>query len=240
MPADLFDPTTRPAPVGGRKRRLTVTTSVIVHLVLVVLIVVVPLIGGVSLPAAMSRIDAFVAPPELPAPPVVQPPPAAASATPMNPNAAPIDVPDKILPEVQVPPAATGLATVPGALPIGSGAGVSGALPNVGPVAITQPPPPEQPKYVRPGGKVAFPKRVYFVEPVYPPIAISARIEATVFLEATIDVNGNVTNMRVLRGHALLDAAAKEAVSKWRYSPTTLNGERVPIIMTVTVTFKLR
>ena len=229
----------RPAPVGGGGRRLTVTTSVIVHLVVVVLIVVLPLIGGVSLPAAMSRIDAFIAPLELPAPPVAQPPSRPANVTPVNPNAAPLVAPDTIAPEVELPPAA-GVASVPGGLPIGVGAGVTGALPNVGPIAITQPPPPEEKKPIRAGGKVQFPKRVHFVEPVYPQIAITARVDGTVYLEATIDENGHVINMRVLKGHALLDAAAKEAVSKWRYSPTTLNGERVPIIMTVTVTFKLR
>ena len=239
MPADLFDPAMRPAPVGGKRRRLTVTTSVIVHLVVVVLIVVVPLIGGVSLPSAMSRIDAFVAPPELPPPPVVQPPPSAASVTPVNPNAAPLTAPDTIAPEVELPPSA-GVVSAPGGLPIGAGVGVPGAVPNVGPIALTQPPPPEEKKPIRAGGVVQFPKRVYYVDPVYPQIAITARVEATVYLEATIDENGRVTNMRVLKGHALLDAAAKEAVSKWRYSPTTLNGERVPIIMTVTVAFKLR
>ena len=238
MPADLFDPAMRPAPVGGG-RRLTVTTSVIVHLIIVVLIVLVPLIGGVSLPAAMSRIDAFVAPPELPPPPVQQPPPSAVSATPVNPNAAPLVAPDTIAPEAELPPS-PGVVSAPGGLPIGAGVGVPGAVPNVGPVVMTQPPPPEERKPVRPGGKVQFPKRVHYVDPVYPQIAITARVDGTVFLEATIDENGNVTNMRVLRGHPLLDAAAKEAVSKWRYSPTTLNGERVPIIMTVTVTFKLR
>jgi protein TonB len=61
-----------------------------------------------------------------------------------------------------------------------------------------------------------------------------------VILEAIIDETGAVTNLRVLRSIPLLDAAAKEAVSRWRYSPTTLNGVNVPVIMTVTVTFTLR
>ena len=37
-----------------------------------------------------------------------------------------------------------------------------------------------------------------------------------------------------------LDAAALTAVGQWSYTPTLLNGVPVPVIMTVTVTFKLR
>jgi periplasmic protein TonB len=238
MPADLFDPTMRPAPVGGGGRRLTVTTSVVVHVVVVVLIVVVPLIGGVSLPAAMSRIDAFIAPLELPPPPMQQPPPTATNAPPMNPDAAPLHAPDTIAPEVERPPAA-GVVSAPGGLPIGAGVGVPGSIPNVGPVSIAQPPPPVEQGPVRAGGKVQFPKRVSYVEPVYPQIATTARVEGTVILEAIIDESGAVTNLRVIRSIPLLDEAAKQAVARWRYSPTTLNGVKVPVIMTVTVTFKL-
>jgi protein TonB len=238
MPANLFDPADRPTSLGDR-RRVTVTTSIAIHAAVVVLVVVVPLLGGVSLPEAVSRIDAFIAPMELPAPPVAAPPPAQTRAPQLNPDAAPLTAPDAIAPEVERPPS-PGAVSVPGALPIGTGVGVPGGIPNVPVVAMTQPPPPEEKKPVRAGGKVQFPKRVHFVEPAYPPLAVTARAEGTVFLEATIDENGNVTNMKLLKGHPLLNEAAKEAVAKWRYSPTTLNGERVPIVMTVTVTFTLR
>jgi hypothetical protein len=43
----------------------------------------------------------------------------------------------------------------------------------------------------------------------------------------------------VLRGIPLLDAAAVDAVRQWEYTPTLLNGVPVPVIMTVTVNFKL-
>ena len=54
MPANLFDPASRPAPVGGR-RRLTVTTSIAVHAAVILIIVIAPLIGGVTLPSAMRN-----------------------------------------------------------------------------------------------------------------------------------------------------------------------------------------
>jgi protein TonB len=46
--------------------------------------------------------------------------------------------------------------------------------------------------------------------------------------------------VKVLRSVALLDAAAMDAVRSWRYTPTTLNGVPVAVLMTVTVTFTLQ
>jgi protein TonB len=48
-----------------------------------------------------------------------------------------------------------------------------------------------------------------------------------------------VTDVKVLRGLPALDQAAVEAVRQWVYTPTLLNGVPVPVIMTVTVNFKL-
>ena len=44
-------------------------------------------------------------------------------------------------------------------------------------------------------------------------------------------------DVKVLRGVPLLDDAAVEAVRQWRFTPTRLNGEPVPVVMTVTVSF---
>ena len=75
---------------------------------------------------------------------------------------------------------------------------------------------------------------------MYPQVAVSARMEGIVILEATIDAQGAVQNVTVLRSLPLLDRAAIEAVRQWRYEPTRLNGQAIPIIMTVTVNFSLR
>jgi protein TonB len=42
-----------------------------------------------------------------------------------------------------------------------------------------------------------------------------------------------------LRGIPLLNDAAVDAVRQWRYTPTLLNGVPVPVVMTVTVNFRL-
>jgi protein TonB len=78
------------------------------------------------------------------------------------------------------------------------------------------------------------------VVPVYPHTAWRARIAGVVILEATIDAQGRVVNLRVLRSVPLLDQAAVDAVRQWEFTPTRLNGVAVPVIMTVTVNFTLR
>ncbi len=77
------------------------------------------------------------------------------------------------------------------------------------------------------------------MDPIYPAIAIQGRVEGFVILETIIDVSGNVRGLRVLRSVPLLDKAAMDAVREWKYEPTLLNGQPVPIVMTVTVRFVL-
>ena len=56
MPADLFDPASRP--VSARSsRRLTLFTSIALHAVALVVFLLGPLAGAVGLPPLMARID---------------------------------------------------------------------------------------------------------------------------------------------------------------------------------------
>jgi protein TonB len=102
------------------------------------------------------------------------------------------------------------------------------------------PPDAPPPRSVRVGDDIVPPTKIRNVNPVYPQIAQSARVQGTVVIEATIDREGKVSEARVLRSIPLLDQAALDAVRQWEYEPTLLNGEPVPVIMTVTVNFTLR
>jgi len=93
---------------------------------------------------------------------------------------------------------------------------------------------------VRVGGQIKAPTKTRNVQPVYPLIAQSARVQGVVIIEATIDPSGRIADTRVLRSIPLLDQAALDAVRKWEYEPTLLNGVAVPVIMTVTVNFTLQ
>ena len=84
------------------------------------------------------------------------------------------------------------------------------------------------------------PVKTVHVAPVFPSIARSAQVQGVVILEAVLDASGRVESVRVLRSIPLLDQAAVEAVRQWRFTPALLNGEPVPVVMTVTVNFTLR
>jgi TonB family protein len=93
---------------------------------------------------------------------------------------------------------------------------------------------------VRVGGDVPPPKKIKDVRPAYPPAAQSARVQGVVIIEAIIGPDGHVQDARVLRSIPLLDASALEAVRQWEFTPSTLNGVPVPVIMTVTVNYTLQ
>jgi protein TonB len=90
------------------------------------------------------------------------------------------------------------------------------------------------------GGTILAPRRLNDVMPQYPEIARRARVSGTVEIECVIDTRGFVVDARVVSGHVLLREAALEAVRRWRYAPTTLNGAPVAVAMSVTVRFGIR
>jgi protein TonB len=83
------------------------------------------------------------------------------------------------------------------------------------------------------------PRKIRDVAPEYPVLARSTGAHGVVVIEATIDVDGNVVETRVLRSVSLLDAAAVDAVRHWKYTPARLNGAPVSVLVTVTVNFVL-
>ncbi len=101
---------------------------------------------------------------------------------------------------------------------------------------LAQVPPAGPPARV--GGRIKEPRKVRSVNPEYPADARHAGLAGVVVLECTIDTRGEVADMAVLRGVPPLTEAASKAVRQWRYEPTLLDGVPVPVIMTVTVSFK--
>ena len=146
---------------------------------------------------------------------------------------APVEVPQEIRPEEGLDLGVEGgvAGGVEGGVPGGVVGGVVGGLPDA-------PPPPPQ-RAIRVGGQIKAPKKLKDIQPEYPDIAKQARVQGVVILECTISPQGKVTDVKILRGIPLLDQAAVSAVRQWVYTPTLLNGVPVPVIMTVTVNFKL-
>jgi TonB family protein len=92
---------------------------------------------------------------------------------------------------------------------------------------------------LRVGGAIKPPLKVVDVRPDYPPLAKAAGVTGVVILETRIGVDGGVEDARVLRSIPLLDEAALDAVKQWKFQPTLLNGQPVPIVMTTTINFTL-
>lgn len=102
------------------------------------------------------------------------------------------------------------------------------------------PPEPEEKIYIA-GGEVERPERLHYVEPRYTEIGRRARTQGPVILQATIDKQGDVVDIKVLKSLPMgLTEEAVTAVRQWRYKPSTVGGRPVNVLMTVTVYFKLQ
>jgi TonB family protein len=93
---------------------------------------------------------------------------------------------------------------------------------------------------IKVGGELMETKLIRRVEPVYPALAMRARVQGKIILKVTVDEEGNVTEAKVTDGHPLLNEASVNAVKQWKYSPTLLNGKPVPVTATVSVIFNLK
>jgi protein TonB len=192
----------------------------------------------------------LVAPPPPPPPP---PPPAPVQVVRVRPMArlmesgklvAPRVIPKevKIIKEEAAPPDFAGgvAGGVPGGVAGGSMGGVIGGV--IGGVVTSAPlaPKREGPKApVRVGGRVKEPRLLQRVDPVYPALAKQTHLQGSVVIDAIIDEHGNIIEMKIVSGPPLLIQAAMDAVKRWKYEPTYLNDEPVPVQLNVTVTFRL-
>jgi TonB family protein len=98
---------------------------------------------------------------------------------------------------------------------------------------------PTNPKPLRVGGNVQAQNLITKVTPAYPVAAKQARIQGKVSLAVLIAKDGTVANIQLIDGDPLLTPSAIEAVWKWVYKPTLLNGEPVEVQTAVDVNYTL-
>jgi protein TonB len=107
------------------------------------------------------------------------------------------------------------------------------------PVIEEPPPAPEpEPEPMGPARVAAGqgPGLVKKVEPIYPPIARAARLQGTVVLDAVINSDGSVGEIRVLESaNPIFEQSAIDALKQWRFTP----GDH-DVIMTLTVNYILK
>ena len=110
----------------------------------------------------------------------------------------------------------------------------AGLAPSLGGSASRQPVAPSSGSEIKPATLISS------VAPVYPSMARTQRIAGAVTIDALIDATGHVTSMAIVSGPAILQGAAKDALSRWKYAPAQLHGKPVPMHLTVTIQFKLQ
>ncbi len=78
--------------------------------------------------------------------------------------------------------------------------------------------------------------------PEYPRLARRRGLEGVVMIEAFIDNNGRVADLRLFKGckHPILNKAALKAVRNWQFTPGTVGGQRQQMWVKVPVRFQLR
>ncbi len=135
-------------------------------------------------------------------------------------------------------------------VPFGTGDPQGALAPVIAQVARTPvpaPPPPHVEPLAAPpvvpllrvGGRVQAPAPLYAPLPEYPTLARQARVSGVVHVEAIIGADGAVRGVQLIQGHPLLAQAALAAVRRWRYTPPTLNGDPIEILLYVDVNFAL-
>lgn len=192
----------------------------------------------------------LVAPPPPPPPP---PAPAIAQVRAVPPHrvfmqqgklVAPTYVPKQVaeIKEAPADPAFDGVVGgVPGGVPGGQMGGVLGGIISAAKSNVAPPPPgPVSKAPIRVGGKVKSPRPLFTPSPLYPVIAKQTRVEGAVQIDAILDTDGSVIEMKVVSGHPLLIQAALDAVRTWKYEPSYLNGQPIAVELIVTVTFVLQ
>src|ERR1700751_1198984 len=239
---------------GGRlktRRGATTLLSFILQVGLVGILVLLPLIFTEALPK-QQLMTFLVAPPPPPPPP---PPPAATPVRVVKQIQSdlvngqlrtPTKIPKKVqmIKEEEAPPPemATGgvVGGVPGGIPGGQLGGVIGSvISSTSSLAAVPKFVPAVPQRIRISGGVTKGLLIHRVEPTYPTLARSARVQGDVVLNAIIDANGQIQNLQLVSGHPMLVPAAIAAVKQWRYKPYLLNGQPVEVETTITVIFTL-
>jgi protein TonB len=119
---------------------------------------------------------------------------------------------------------------------IGSGSGFDAVSVGMGPRTVVSA---GTPKKVRVSAGVSAGMLMEPIRPVYPRIAVAAKVAGTVVVTATISKDGRIVGAQAMSGPMMLRGAALDAVKAARYRPYLLNGEPTEVETTISVNFQM-
>ncbi len=232
----------------------TVAVSFLGQSLALLIAVLIPLLSSPELPTH-GWLQVLLAPPPAraePSPPAAVPRAAAPARFETDALRSPSAIPEKVAivdDQMEGPafdPTDSPIRGVAGSVSGGS-LGEVGAL--ISSILRNHPPPkppepvrkkPAAPRQIRIGSAPQAAKLLRKVAPTYPRMAVQARVQGTVKIEAIIGTDGRIRNLQLIDGPVLLVNAAMDAVKQWRYRPTLLNGEPVEVVTQIFVHFTLK
>lgn len=147
--------------------------------------------------------------------------------------------------QAQTPVRPAGAPALPSDVPAVSNGAAPAPPPVVGTdVQVLAPPPeaktPAAEPAVRRTGRVVAAKLVRGGSPTYPQLARQMKVSGVVKLEIQVAADGRVVTAKAISGHPVLAAAAMEAARKWTYTAATMDGQAIPSITQVDISFTSR
>lgn len=134
----------------------------------------------------------------------------------------------------QAPPPSTGFAAADLG-ESGNNNAIGGVFSNANMPRVQAAPP----KFVTVSSGATLGLLIRRTQPVYPPMAKTARISGTVVLAATISRTGTIKSLQVVSGPPMLRGSAVDAVRTWRYRPYMLDNQPTEFETTINVNFTL-
>ena len=95
----------------------------------------------------------------------------------------------------------------------------------------------DEPIWVSP--KLVRKRMTYKTRPKYPVMAKINYIQGKVLLEYVVDVEGQVKQIHVVKGHPFLAIPAMDAIRKWRYKSMMIKGRKTAVRTRTQVDFRL-
>ncbi len=237
------------SPTRPPRRAGDFVVSATVQLLLLAVLLLLPLYFSEAIDVHQFNRTLLAAPPPAPAPP---PPPASARS--VAPKRRALSAEGKLVTPRVIPNQVARLTEelggndlaaaivpgegVPGGVPGGQPGGViGGVLSSIVPTAPIDSAPKGP---IRIGKGYKAPRVIFGPDPLYPLLARQARVNGAVVIDAVIDTQGNVVEMRAVSGNPLLVMAAMQALRQWKYEPTIIGGQAFPVRLLVTITFELK